>query len=212
MPTLRLLLVHPDADALAPAMEAAADGLAVTACETLVAARAHLVGTGFDGVLAAGALPDGPTASLLELDVHLPPFLVRVDDASAQAEAERAGAALAFVAAPDPRVLAAVALWRLEPAPGEAPPAPPPPAPPAGHSEVLRDVSDELAHITHSLNNPLAVIVGNAQLARELYAAAPEDAMLGESLVDMEAAAKELIGLVENVQAIRRRIDAERGA
>ncbi|HIG76204.1 MAG TPA: hypothetical protein EYQ24_16985 [Bacteroidetes bacterium] len=212
MPTLRLLLAHPDADALAPAMEAAAAGLAVTPCDTLVAARAHLVGTGFDGVLAADTLSDGPTASLLELDVHVPPFLVRVDDATAQAEAERAGAALAFVAAPDPRVLAAIALWRLEPTVEASDPSPAAPAEAAGQSEALREVSNELAHITHSLNNPLAVIVGNAQLARELYAAAPEDAMLGESLVDMEAAAKELISLVEDVQAIRRRIEAKRGA
>lgn len=198
-----LLLVHPDAAALAEAMQRAVPTLTATPATSLRAARAHLVGSSFDAVLALAHLPDGPSASLLELDIHVPPLLVVARSEEEREEAERAGAAFSFVADSEPVVLAAVAAWHLgaEPDPpgargGDVPPA-----------SAMQDVSDELARFTHAINNPLAVVVGNAQLVRELYGLAPDDEMIPSSLSDIETAAREIVALVEEVQALRRRID-----
>ncbi|MEM1054121.1 MAG: histidine kinase dimerization/phospho-acceptor domain-containing protein [Bacteroidota bacterium] len=204
MPETRsLLLAHSDADALAEAMERATKGLQIAPCDSLVAARAHLVGTRFDAILASAVLPDGPSASLLELDVAVPPLLARADDARQRDEAARAGASFAFVAEPDPGVLAAVATWAL------GVPAAPAPTPPASGDEQthLQTVADDLAHLAHAINNPLAVIVGNAQLARELQSVSPDDAMVREAISDIETASRELVALMDEMQALRRRVD-----
>ncbi|MEM6327620.1 MAG: histidine kinase dimerization/phospho-acceptor domain-containing protein [Bacteroidota bacterium] len=205
-----ILLVHPGASALSEAMEAAVPGLRVTPCDTLFAARAHLVGTPFDAVLADARLSDGEGWSLCAMDVEVPPLLVRTNRTDDRTEAEQAGAALAFVSLPDPRVLAAVVAWHLA-----IPLAPPPteaPEPPSADGHVsLQEVANELARLTHAVNNPLAVVVGNAELAKELLRAAPDDEMLPGSLSDIETAAKDLVALVDEIHVLRRRVDAALG-
>ena len=217
MPHFATLLVDAEAIRLAEPMEQAAEGLRVTPCTRLDAARAHLVGGSFDAVLAASELPDGSALTLLDLDgsVSLPPLLVRADSAERAANAEQAGAQMGFVAKADPRVLAAVLAWyarahapvRDTPEASEAPLA----APEAGGGQAaalafLGPLQEEMAHLTHALNNPLAVIAGNAQLARELIDMAPADDMVRSSLDDIAAAVQDLVGLVDAVNALRRRI------
>lgn len=204
MTAASILLVHADASALAGAIRDAMPELTVRPAESLVAARAYLVGTSFDVILAQAVLADGPAVSLLELDVHVPPLIVRADSLHQRTEAEHAGADLAFAAEPHPVVLAAVLAdfvglgAEVDDLVDEGE---------DREGDELQTVADELARLTHALNNPLAVIVGNAQLIRELYAMDPADEMVPSSLADIETAASELVALVDEVKALRRWID-----
>ena len=76
---------------------------------------------------------------------------------------------------------------------------------------MLVPIQAEMSRITHALNNPLAVIAGNAQLLGELIRVAPEDEMVPSSLDDIAAASGELVALVDEVNALRRTIAAVLG-
>ena len=212
---LALLLVDPDADRLADEVEAAEPRLRVTPCAGLAAARAHLSGTPFDVVIAAADLPDGNPLRLFELGIVLPPVALRTETVEQARDAERAGARVAFAGVPNPRVIAAVASWLggglRETMPPEASGDGAADAAPPAREEVLRPVRDAMAHVVHEINNPLAVISGNAQLARELLAVVPDDESIPEALRDIEAAAQEIAALMSAVTAVRRQVEAALG-
>ena len=72
---------------------------------------------------------------------------------------------------------------------------------------VLGEIREELSRVAHALNNPLAVIAGNAQLALELARATPTDETVVESLDAIHKAAGELEALFAEVAGLRARID-----
>ncbi|OZC01913.1 histidine kinase dimerization/phospho-acceptor domain-containing protein [Rubricoccus marinus] len=216
MASFALLLIDRDAAPLAEALQRDVPGLSVTPCTSLVAARAHLVGSRFGAILAEYDLPDGPALSLLELPVTIPPLWVRAGSALRAEEALRDGA-VGFVAGPDARALGPFVAWHAGLSELVAPLAESEGADEAGGDEGASDeqmpeatalylerVRGELGRITHALNNPLAVISGNVQLARELIVAAPEDPMVSSSLEDIQTAAKELGALIEDINELRR--------
>ena len=213
MASFALLLIDRDAAPLAEALQRDVPGLSVTPCTSLVAARAHLVGSRFGAILAEYDLPDGPALSLLELPVTIPPLWVRAGSALRAEEALRDGA-IGFVAGPDARALGPFVAWHaglselvapLAEAVAEEEEEEPASDPmPEATALYLERVRGELGRITHALNNPLAVISGNVQLARELIVAAPEDPMVSSSLEDIQTAAKELGALIEDINELRR--------
>ncbi len=205
MASFSLLLVDRDATPLADALERLVPGLSVTACTSLVAARAHLTGSTFGAVLAEYDMPDGAALSMLELSVTVPPLWIRAHTELRAEEASGAGA-MGIVAARDARVLGPFVAWNaglseVASAPAETDPEPPTPE---ASARDLERVRGELGRITHALNNPLAVISGNAQLSRELIATTPGDPMVASSLADIETAAGEFGALIEEINELRR--------
>ena len=73
--------------------------------------------------------------------------------------------------------------------------------------EALEEIRGELSRVAHALNNPLAVIAGNAQLGAEMASMIPTDATIVESLGAIREAAAELEALFSDVAALRRRVD-----
>lgn len=73
--------------------------------------------------------------------------------------------------------------------------------------EVLTEVRDRLAHLAHALNNPMAVIAGNAQLGREVARATGADADVLAALEGVEAGAHALVALLADLTALRRSLD-----
>ncbi|WP_424519250.1 histidine kinase dimerization/phospho-acceptor domain-containing protein [Rubrivirga sp.] len=76
-----------------------------------------------------------------------------------------------------------------------------------GDASVLEGVRDELSRVAHDLNNPLAVISGNAQLAAEMAKAVPTDETIVEAIGSIQQAASELEALFADVAALRKRVD-----
>lgn len=72
---------------------------------------------------------------------------------------------------------------------------------------VLLDLRRELGRVAHSLNNPLSVIMGNAQLGIELSTALETDEDVVAALVSIYEASGELSQLFGEVAALRDRID-----
>ena len=72
---------------------------------------------------------------------------------------------------------------------------------------ALEEVRGELSRVAHALNNPLAVIDGNAQLGAEMASMIPTDGTIVEALVAIRDAAAELEALFSDVAALRRRVD-----
>ena len=75
---------------------------------------------------------------------------------------------------------------------------------------VLDEVAGELSRVAHALNNPLAVISGNAQLGLEMARATTADEMVVEALQSIAEAAARLEGLFSDVAALRGRVDRAR--
>lgn len=149
-----------------------------TPAPSRLAAEAYLAGAAFDVV----AVPEGPDA----------------DDLAALAG--RLGARVVRYADADDLV------GRVAPTPGTRPAVPPVDA--ADARAALVDVRDRLAHLAHDLNNPMAVIAGNAQLAREIARATGADAEVLAALEDVEAGAEALAELLAGLSALRRSLDA----
>ena len=72
---------------------------------------------------------------------------------------------------------------------------------------ALAEVRDELSRVAHALNNPLAVIAGNAQLGLEMASAIPTDATITEALGAIRDAASDLEALFSDVAALRRVVE-----
>lgn len=73
--------------------------------------------------------------------------------------------------------------------------------------EVLEDLKREMGRVAHSLNNPLSVIMGNAQLGIELSAALETDENVVTALQSIYEAGNELSALFGEVAALRAKID-----
>lgn len=74
----------------------------------------------------------------------------------------------------------------------------------------LDEIAGELARVAHDLNNPLAVIAGNAQLALEMAGALGTDETIVESLQAIDGAAAQLQVLFAEIGALRQIVDRER--
>jgi signal transduction histidine kinase len=93
---------------------------------------------------------------------------------------------------------------------GALPPEPTAPASaprPGSTDALLGSLRDDMAHVVHALNNPLAVISGNAQLGAEIARSLAADASIVEAFVEIEAAAQQLGGLFADVTRLRLRIE-----
>ena len=172
-----VLLVGPDAAARAAALD---DGpVDVLAADSDMAARAYLAGTAFDRVVCLGPSEAAGTARTLGIDVVSLP----ADSAS-----DAIGRVLGL-APPDPARPSA-------------------PLPPADGGEAARHVQAlraEIDRVAHDLNNPVAVILGNAQLARALAPDLPDD--VAAALADIEDAAGVIAERAKQLGALRRGAD-----
>ncbi len=180
-----VLLVHPDAESWLEGLRAAHE---VATAPSAKSARAYLAGTPFDLILVGpdveGAEAIGALRDVLGLSMDIEPV------ADAAALAERLGAAGA-----EPPASPASTLPPAKAASGAGPGA----------------IGDELSRIVHALNNPLAVIAGNTQLALEMAGALGTDETIVESLRAIDQAAAELEALFAEVGALRALVDPERG-
>ena len=173
-----VLLVHPDADDWLQPLAPSAD---VTTVETAQAARAYLAGTAFDLVLVGADVEGAEVIGALRDVLGLSTAVETVADAAALAERLDASAA--------PRTSPTTA------ASGAAP------------ENMLEGVRDELSRVAHALNNPLAVISGNAQLGLEMAGALGTDASIVEALQSIQVAAGELEALFADVAELRAWVD-----
>ena len=187
-----VLLVHPDAARWLQALPPDAD---VTTVETAQAARAYLAGTAFDLVLVGAGVEGAEAIGALRDVLGLSTPVETVADAGALAE--RLGPRAAPSASASSPVSGAL------PASGSATSGAP--------GGALVEVRDELGRVAHALNNPLAVIAGNAQLGLELAAALGADDSIAEALRSIEAAAAELEALFSDVAALRTLVDRSLG-
>ncbi len=81
-----------------------------------------------------------------------------------------------------------------------------PPASDDDLRETLEGIRGELGRVAHALNNPLAVISGNAQLGLEMAAATGADETVSEALSTIADAAARLERLFADVAALRARV------
>lgn len=182
-----VLLVHPDA---ASWIEGHTFRDAVTPTADARSARAYLAGTAFDLVLVGAEVEGAEAIGALRDVLGLSTPIERVADA-AQARAR--------LGAPDASELATL------PASGSAS---------SGErgASGLDHIAEELGRVAHALNNPLAVIAGNAQLALEMAGALGTDESIIESLQAIDGAASQLQALFSEVAGLRAAVDRERQA
>lgn len=185
-----VLLVHPDADAWVASLSLDAD---VTTVATAQAARAYLAGTAFDAVLVGPGVEGAEAIGALRDVLGLATTVETVS--GADDVAERLGTAPPAPAAPSGSGPAPAASGNAGSAPAGA----------------LRQIGDELARVAHALNNPLALIAGNAQLGLELAAATGADESVVEALDGVRAGAAELEALFAEVAALRALVDRALG-
>lgn len=177
--TVSVLLVGPAAADWATVIDP--DGADVTAAESQTAARAYLAGTTFDAVF--------------------------IQDGAPGADAIRALRDVLGLAAPVETVGSAheVLAWIGRQRDGAAPRSDR--ASTGVAYDELVALRAELGRVAHALNNPLAVIAGNAQLGLELAAALGTDEGVVETLEGIREAAAELAELFSEVSALRARVD-----
>ena len=77
--------------------------------------------------------------------------------------------------------------------------------------QTLEHLRGELSRVAHALNNPLAVIAGNAQLGFEMATATGADDTVTESLAAVADAARQLERLFGDVAALRATVDQALG-
>ena len=184
MTPLSLLFVAPDADALVDRALQTAPSLDLTAASSDTAARAYLGASAFDAVVVSAAVPDEQADALAALAGSLgrPTRLLK--------------------GAPSD----GLAGWLQERVGGA------PPVESVGQTnELLDEVGDELSRIAHALNNPLAVIDGNAQLGLELARALGADASITAAIEDIQRGSRELASLFAEIAGLRARIDQAAG-
>ena len=181
---LAVLLVGTRAPELADAL-AGDDRLDALAAASGDAGRAYLSGTALDRVVTLG--DSGVAAAAAALGVET---LALAPDATAA------------------DVLRALGLGDREADPRAAAPSPDASSDRAEAVRRLRSLRAEIDRVAHDLNNPVAVILGNAQLARELGAAAGLDPAVAGSLDDIETAAGQLAERARELGALRRLADA----
>ncbi|HEX9951504.1 MAG TPA: hypothetical protein VGB53_07020 [Rubricoccaceae bacterium] len=181
--TAHVLLVDPAPDGPLDALAGLA-GLDATPVTTLAAARAYLSGSTFDVVaIRQGVDPDASLRALVA-GLGSPGEVVEYDDPGALR------AALA-------------ARFRLQPAPASGTGAP---AAEAVGEVDLAALRADLARVAHDLANPLAVVVGNAQLGAEIARATGADASLVQAFADIEEGAAELGRRIGALATLRARL------
>ena len=167
-------------------------GLDVTPVETATAARAYLAGTRFDAVAARADLDGLAGVADVALAFGVPHGVVtyRPGDDLAAVLARRLGLDVRDVRAPAVDSASDPAVRESE----------------NGMREALVALRGEIGLVAHDLANPLAVVVGNAQLGAELARAL--DASLGEAFADIEEAGRELSRRIGRLADLQARIDA----
>ncbi|MFN3597009.1 MAG: hypothetical protein ACK41D_07035 [Rubricoccaceae bacterium] len=208
-----LLLVDGRAEQLAGALEHYLGAVQVTPCTSSAAARAYLSGTHFTGMLVSDVLPDGSGIEVVRLCRMLAPHtevLVRITPGADSHEAFQAGASSVTACLPEPGPLSAFVAEALGiPAfPDAMSVAMPAGVPRPAAAALLDEVRGEMARVAHALNNPLAVIHGNAQYVLELARALDLDEAMVAPVRDIEEAGGRLSELFGEITALRQRIDA----
>ena len=178
--TRHVLLADPDAVRLAEHLEH--PGMSVTPAESGAAARAYLSGSAFDAVTVRAGLDDGVAAVAEGLGV--PRVHTHTSDAELEAWAESV-----FGAERGPSVSAPVPVSSG--------------TEPGAVQTVLVALRSEIGRVAHDLANPLAVVMGSAQLGREMT----DDAEAAQAFADIETAAAVLAGRLADLSALRRRLD-----
>ena len=188
-----VLLVDPRADVL---VLEAPHGLAVTAATSDTAARAYLAASTFEVLVVGASMPAGTGAALAAVSASLGHAVRLVEGAPQTGFADWLRAQVPVgtprAEAPTSEATAASAV-----------------ATSARDAEVaaLESVSAELARVAHALNNPLAIIDGNAQLALELSRAMGVDPMVVSAIEDIQGGSQQLAGLFSEIADLRVRID-----
>lgn len=178
MPIRSVLLVHPDAGLW---LESAPDSpIEVTTAASAMEARAYLAGTAFDTVWIG---PDVEASDRIEALRDALGLEVDIEHVEAGDVERRLGGGSNDEAAGEERVPASAA------------------------TETLEALRDELSRVAHDLNNPLAVIAGNAQLAAEMARVIPTDETIVEAIASIQQAAGQLEALFADVAALRRFVD-----
>ena len=182
-----VLLVDIRGDALADEIQQMFPQLEVTVAASDTAARAYLGASEFDVVVVGPTMPEETAASLESLVESLGHPSRVLTGARASGLVTWIGEQLAVTS----RVSASSG---VEEASGE-------------QQAVLASVSAELSRIAHALNNPLAVIDGNAQLALELAKALGVDASVISAIEDIQGGSQSLARLFADIAALRARVD-----
>ena len=185
-----LLLVSAVGDAVGEEVRRALSQIDVTVATSDTAARAYLGASAFDVVVVTASMP-GETAETLEGLVASLGRVSRVvsgapDSGLGDWLAER----LSLGTAVSPEAAASSATEQ---------------------AAALAFVSAELARIAHALNNPLAVIDGNAQLALELSKALGVDASVIAAIEDIQGGSRNLAALFSDLSALRSRLEGLAG-
>ena len=186
--SVQVLLVDAEADRLSPSLA----GADVTPVASAEAARAYLAGTRFDAVAVRAGTPGHEALDAVAERLGM----ARLTYGDAEA-ADLEG----FLA---PRL--GLALRPASVAAGTE--APGPVALADGWREELRALQHEFGQVAHDLANPLAVVVGNAQLGAEMAHAFGADEALLQAFDDIEAAGNELSERIGRLAALRARLEA----
>ncbi|MEO0557775.1 MAG: hypothetical protein AAF170_06280 [Bacteroidota bacterium] len=184
-----LLLVSARGDAAGDEIRSSTSQLDVTVATSDTAARAYLGASAFDVVVVASSMPE-ETASTLQ---NLIGSLGRVSRVLSGAPDHELVAWLESRLALSTPTAASVASSTQE------------------VDDALAYVQAELSRIAHALNNPLAVIDGNAQLALELANALGVDGSVISAIEDIQGGSQSLAALFSDIAALRTRLDGMTG-
>jgi signal transduction histidine kinase len=75
-----------------------------------------------------------------------------------------------------------------------------------GREAQLRHIARTLSEVYHDLNNPLAIIAGNAQFYGELAGAMGVSEELSAPVADIEAASEKMSPIIERLQSLKREV------
>jgi signal transduction histidine kinase len=76
----------------------------------------------------------------------------------------------------------------------------------AAQSALLEDLRLALGRVVHDVNNPLAIISGNAQLLGELSRVCDFDGDVSKAIKDIEEASVELASQMSRLSALREEV------
>ena len=188
---VHVLLVDAEAARIAPSLA----GADVTPVASAEAARAYLAGTRFDAVAVRAGTPGHE--ALDAVAERLGTTRLTYGDAEAADLEGFLGSRLGLTPPADALPAIAAPAGRAAPV-----------ARTDGWQEDLRALQRELGQVAHDLANPLAVVVGNAQLGAEMAHAFGADEALLQAFDDIEAAGQELSDRIGRLAALRARLEA----
>ncbi|GAB5534274.1 MAG: hypothetical protein Rubg2KO_05230 [Rubricoccaceae bacterium] len=181
-----LLLVSAKGDVQGDTVRRTLPQLDVTVATSDTAARAYLGASAFDVVAVSEAMPDAIASTLESLIASLGRTSRVMAGAPEDGLVEWLDDRLSLETARDARAVASSTLEQ---------------------DDALAFVSAELSRIAHALNNPLAVIDGNAQLALELSKALGVDASVISAIEDIQGGSQTLAALFSDIAALREHLD-----